>query len=64
MRVRIRKDIDDGWVVESKYWYNFHWVVEKYTIGDDAEKRALRYAQNLINPTIIELNKPKPRDYL
>jgi hypothetical protein len=55
MRVRIRKDVDGMWIVESKKWYEFEWRCQKCTLGDNAEKRALEYARLLLNPVIIEV---------
>ena len=55
MRVRIRKDVDGMWIVESKKWYEFGWNYRKYMLGDNAEKRALEYARILLNPVIIEI---------
>jgi hypothetical protein len=59
MRVRIRKDIDGMWIVESKKWYEFEWHCQKCTLGDTAEKRALEYARLLLNPMTIEITKEK-----
>lgn len=59
MRVRIRKHPIDYWVVESKVWYERNWYYEQSFHGDDMEKRALKYAQDLINPIIIEIKKEK-----
>ena len=61
MRVRIKRhwEYEDGWLVESYHWYNFKWVTEKYVIGDDAEKRALKYARDMLDPVIIEITKNK-----
>jgi hypothetical protein len=55
MRVRIRKDADGAWTVESKKWYEFDWTYRKCMLGDNAEKRALEYARILLNPVIIEI---------
>jgi len=60
MRVRVRKHPTDYWVVESKVWYEFKWrYQESFHSADSesAEKRALKYAQDLINPMIIEVIK-------
>ena len=57
MRVRIKKEAYDAWSVESKKWYQLSWRYEKCMLGDNAEKRALEYARNLLNPVIIELTK-------
>ena len=57
MRVRIRKDVDGAWSVETKKWYEFYWRYEKCMLGDNAEKRALEYARLMLNPLIIELTK-------
>ena len=64
MRVRIRKHPTNYWVVESKVWYERKWHYEESFHSADAEKRALKYAQDLINPMIIEVVKPMPREYL
>lgn len=57
MRVRIKKCADDLWVVESKKWYDISWQYEKCVVNDNAEKLALEYARNLLDPVIIELTK-------
>ena len=57
MRVRIKKEAYDAWSVESKRWYQLSWQYEKCMLGDNAEKRALEYARNLLSPVIIELTK-------
>jgi hypothetical protein len=57
MRVRIKKCADDLWVVESKKWYDISWKYEKAVFNDNAEKLALEYARNLLDPVIIELTK-------
>ena len=59
MRVRIRKDVDGMWIVETKKWCEFVWRCEKCTTGDTAEKRALEYARLLLNPVIIEITKER-----
>lgn len=59
MRVRIRKHPTDYWVVESKVWFQRHWYYEQSFHGNDMEKRALQYAQDLIDPIIIEIKKEK-----
>jgi hypothetical protein len=61
MRVRIKRDweYEQAWFVESYHWYKFKWVKEKYLIGDDAEKRALKYARDMLDPVIIEITKNK-----
>jgi mannitol-1-phosphate/altronate dehydrogenase len=60
MKVRIVHKPDGYWVVEKKFlfwWIEvekfYQWVVE----GNAAERSALKYAQLLINPTIIEVKK-------
>jgi hypothetical protein len=55
MRVRIKKDADGAWTVESKKWYELEWHYQKCMLGDNAEKRALEYARLLLNPVIIEI---------
>jgi hypothetical protein len=55
MRVRIKKDADGAWTVESKKWYELDWNYRKCVLGDNAEKRALEYARLLLNPVIIEV---------
>ena len=55
MRVRIRKDADGAWSVETKIWYEIDWTYRKCMLGDNAEKRALEYARLLLNPVIIEI---------
>ena len=55
MKVRIKKDADGAWTVETKKWYEFEWRYQKCMLGDDAEKRALEYARLLLNPVIIEI---------
>ena len=55
MRVRIKKDADGTWTVESKKWYELEWRYQKCMSGDNAEKRALEYARLLLNPVIIEV---------
>ena len=59
MRVRIRKywAFENEWIVESYHWYNFKWITQKHIAGDDAEKRALKCARELLNPMIIEITK-------
>jgi hypothetical protein len=60
MRVRIRKHPIGYWVVESKVFWDYYWYYEQSFHGDDMEKRALQYAQDLINPMIIEVAKRTP----
>lgn len=60
MKVRIVHRPDNHWAVEKKVL--FWWVeVEKFyqwtPEGNGAERTALKYAQLLINPTIIEVKK-------
>ena len=61
MRVRIKRhwEYEDGWLVQSYHWYNLQWITQKYVLGDDAEKRALKYARDLLDPVIIEITKAK-----
>ena len=55
MRVRIRFDADEYWVVESKPWYNFFWKIEKSFMGDNAYERANFYARALKHPHTEEI---------
>jgi len=59
MRVRVRKHPTAYWVVESKVWFQRRWYYEQSFHGDDMEKKALQYAQELIDPIIIEIKKEK-----
>ena len=55
MRVRLRFDPREYWVVESKLWYNFHWKIEASYQGDDAYERAHFYARALKHPHTEEI---------
>ena len=60
MRVRVVHLPDDHWVVQKKvlFWWCdvekfYQWTPE----GNSAERAALKYAQLMVNPTIIEVKK-------
>ena len=55
MRVRLHLTPHEDWLVESKRWYNFTWKYEALFSGDDAYKRAHRYAVLLKHATIEEI---------
>ena len=58
MRVRLRRDGDGYWLVESKSWLwgIFGWKCEKYCAGtEDAYDRAYSYAMALKYPVIEEI---------
>ena len=60
MRVRIVHIPDGHWVVEKKVLFLWTEVARFYQWtpeGNAAERSALKYAQCLINPTIIEVTK-------
>lgn len=55
MRVRLRFDAREYWVVETKLWYNFFWKIEDSFHGDNAYERAHFYARALKNPHTEEI---------
>jgi hypothetical protein len=57
MRVRLRRDADGDWRVESKSWFDFlcGWKYETYCAGTDAYDRAYSYAMALKYPVIEEI---------
>jgi hypothetical protein len=55
MRVRLRFDAREYWVVETKPWYNFFWKIEDSFHGDNAYERAHFYARALKNPHTEEI---------
>jgi hypothetical protein len=57
MKVRIKKDPRGFWCVEKKEWFNFAWVYVDSFHLDQAKERALKFANELINPEIIEVKK-------
>ena len=63
MRVRLRFNPHEIWIVEGKHWYNFQWHYENSFMGDNAYERAHFYARLLKNPEIEEIKKnPKTED--
>jgi hypothetical protein len=61
MRVRLRLDPRNNWVVESKYWYQFKWQCESVFYFHSASEKstayelAKEYAQALLHPEIEEI---------
>jgi hypothetical protein len=55
MRVRLRLDPRQFWVVESLVWYNFEWSYEQCFHGENAYERAHVYARALKHPKIEEI---------
>ena len=58
MKVRIRKlpkTTLDVWKVEVRKWYYLDWMEVEAFHGNDAKERAVRYAKEYVNPTIIEV---------
>jgi hypothetical protein len=55
MRVRLRFDPNEIWIVEGKHWYNFNWHYENSFMGDNAYERAHFYARALRHPHIEEI---------
>jgi len=57
MRVRVKKDPRGFWCVEKKEWFDFSWVYVESFHYDQPKDRALKFANELINPEIIEVKK-------
>lgn len=60
MKVRVVSTPDGHWVVEKKVFLFWNFVEKFYQWtpdGDSAERAALKYAQLLINPKIIEVKQ-------
>ena len=55
MRVRVRFDPENQWIVETKRWYSFYWYYQARLHGDNAYKRACVYARALKYPQIEEI---------
>jgi hypothetical protein len=55
MRVRLRLDPNEIWIVEGKHWYNFNWHYENSFMGDNAYERAHFYARMLKHPKTEEI---------
>ena len=57
MKVRLRRDADGDWKVESKSWFDFlcGWKYETCCAGTDAYDRAYAYAMALKYPVIEEI---------
>ena len=55
MRVRLRFDPRDAWVVERMHWYEFTWHYVESFIGDFSYTRAFMYATKLKRPHIEEI---------
>ena len=55
MKVRLRFDPREVWVVESKYWYEFTWHFKESFSGDGSYTRAYMYARTLKRPHIEEI---------
>lgn len=55
MRVRLRFNPREMWVVESKKWYELSWVFRDMFGGDNSYHRALAYAKLLKYPIIEDL---------
>ena len=55
MRVRLRFDPRELWVVESKYWYEFTWHLRESFSGDGSYTRAYMYARTLKRPHTEEI---------
>jgi hypothetical protein len=55
MRVRLRFDPRESWVVERKHWYEFTWRVVESFIGDHSYARVYMYARTLKRPHIEEI---------
>ena len=60
MKVRVIQHPDGHWAIEKKsfFWWTqiekfYQWTPD----GDGAKRSALKYAQILLNPTIIEVKK-------
>lgn len=60
MRVRIRRDPKDIWLVEEKQWWDFSWRYVESFYGDNSEKRAIEFSRKLIDPVIIEITRGEP----
>jgi hypothetical protein len=62
MKVRLKKNPNGSWIVEKKEWFNSSWVYvnefHHYDLTKDiAKENALKFANLLINPEIIEVSK-------
>jgi len=58
MRVRIKQDpsqVNERWNIEvKKHWYS-NWEYRDSCWGDQAQERALKLAEQYLNPMIIEV---------
>ena len=60
MRVRVIHKPDGHWAVQQKFlfwWFEVEKFYQWKPEDNSAERLALKYAQLLINPTIIEVKK-------
>jgi hypothetical protein len=55
MRVRLRFNPREMWVVESKHWYELKWTFHDMFGGDNSYTRAYLYARTLKRPHIEEI---------
>lgn len=64
MRAQIRKDParEDTWWVYTKAWWQLQWRCRTYVVGDDAALRAMRVANQFIEPLTIEVLRARRED--